>query len=148
MLLFYGGLKMDIGDNFRYIVVNEISYAVNKMEESSSWEEKLYYFSAVYSVINRIFNLEYDSDLIYAHSILQETYNAFSQRIRAILKGGETLIPLDEEHFERLITITKELSNKIEEKKNIDNTLKKFAILSYATTGNGYYLLQKGLLKI
>ena len=139
---------MNISDNSREIIIKEINYVVNKMVESSSGEEKLYYFSAVHSVINRIFNLEYDSDLVYAHSVLQGTYNAFSQRIQAILKGGETLIPLDEEHFERLITIAKELSNKIEEKKNIDNTLKKFVILSYATTGNGYYLFQKGLLKI
>jgi len=139
---------MNISDNFRDIIVKEINYAVNRMDTSSGKEEKLYYFSAVYSVIQRIFNLEYDLDLVYAHSILRETYNAFLQRLQSIMKGGETLIPLNEEHFEKLTIITKELAKKIEEKKNIDNTLKKFTILSYTTTGNGYYLFQKGLLKI
>jgi hypothetical protein len=139
---------MNINDNFRDIIVKEINYAVNKMDTSSSGEEKLYYFSAVYSVIQRIFNLEYDSDLVYAHSILHETYNAFLQRLQAIRKGGETLILLSEEHFKNLTAITKELAKKIEEKKDINTTLKKLAILSYTTTGNGYYLVQKGLLKI
>lgn len=138
---------MNISDNSKDIIVKEINYVVDQMEQCSTEEEKLYYFSGVYSMIQRIFNLEYDSDLVYAHFILRGTYNAFMQRFEAI-KAGQTLIPLSEEHFKKLTTITKELAKKIEEKKNIDNTLKKFTILSYMTTGNGYYLFQKGLLKI
>ena len=138
---------MDISDNHRDIITKEINYVMNQMEKCSSGEETLYYFSGIYSVIQRLFNLEYSSDLIYMHSILLETYNAFSQRFQAI-KAGQTLIPLSEEQFKNLTIITKELAKKIEEKKEINNTLKKFVILSYSTTGNGYYLLQKGLLKI
>lgn len=138
---------MNISDNSRDIIVEEINYVVNHMEQSSTGEEKLFYFSGVYSVIQRIFNLEYDSDLVYAHFILNGTYLSFFQRLQAI-KQGEMLIPLDEEHFGKLTAITEELAKKIKEKKNIDSTLKKLAILSYATLGNGYYLFQKGLLKI
>ncbi len=138
---------MNISDNYKDIIVKETNYAVSMMNESSNIEEKLYYFSAVSAMIQRIFNLEYDSDLIYAHFILQEIYNAFLQRLGAI-KAGQTLIPLSDEQFEKLISLTKELTKKIEEKKDIDTTLKKLVILSYTTTGNGYYLVQKGLLKI
>jgi len=138
---------MNISDNSKDIIVKEINYVVNQMEQCSTEEEKLYYFSGVHSMIQRIFNLEYDSELVYAHFILSEAYNAFLQRLGAI-KAGQTLILLSEEHFRKLITITKELAKKIEEKKNIDSTLKKLALLSYTTTGNGYYLFQKGLLKI
>jgi TnpA family transposase len=147
MLLIYGGHKMNISDNSREIIIKEINYVVNKMEECSSMEEKLYYFSGVYSIVQRIFNLEYDSDLVYAHSILLQTYNLFQQRLEAV-KAKQLLIPLSEEQFKNLTIITKELAKKIAEKKEINNTLKKFVILSYTTTGNGYYLLQKGLLKI
>lgn len=138
---------MNIRDNSRDIIVEEINYVVKQMEESSTGEEKLYYFSAVHSIIQRIFNLEYDSDLVYAHFVLNGTYVSFLQRLQAI-KQGETLIPLSDEQFEKLISLTKELAKTIEEKKSIDSTLKKFAILSYTTGGNGYYLQQKGLLKI
>ena len=138
---------MNISDNSREIIIKEINYVLNKMEECSNIEEKLYYFSGVYSMIQRIFNLEYDSDLVFAHLILFQTYNLFRQRLDAI-KTKQLLIPLSEEQFNNLTKITKELVKKIEEKKEIDNTLKKFVILSYSTTGNGYYLFQKGLLKI
>ena len=139
---------MNISDNFRKILVKEINYAVKQMNESSDAEEKLYYFSAVYGVVLRIFNLEYDSDLVYAHFILNETHKAFMGRLQAILKGGEKTVPLREEHFKKLGAITKEFGKRIEKDEDISDTLKKFAILSYTTTGNGYYLLQKGLLKI
>lgn len=138
---------MNISDNSRDIIVEEINYVVNQMEQSSTGEEKLFYFSGVYSVIQRIFNLEYDSDLVYAHFILSAAYQSFLQRTQAI-KQGQMLIPFDKEHFGKLTAITEELAKKIKEKKNIDSTLKKLAILSYATLGNGYYLFQKGLLKI
>jgi len=138
---------MNISENSRNIIVEEINYVVKQMEQSSTGEEKLFYFSAIFSMIQRIFNLEYDSDLVYMHFILNGAYHSFFQRIQAI-KAGETLIPLEEEHFEKLIAITKELAKKMGENKSIDSTLKKLAILSYTTSGNGYYLLQKGLLKI
>lgn len=139
---------MTISDNFRQILVSEIDYAAKKMEESPTTGKKLYFFSAVHGVIQRIFNLEYDSDLVYAHFVLINTYNSFSERLHAIEKGQEDTIPLSEEQFKKLTVLTEELAKNISGKKDITPTLKKFGILSYTATGNGYYLLQKGLLQI
>jgi len=139
---------MDISDNLKKTIVKEINFAVNKMNENSAAEKKLYYFSAVYGMILRILNLEYDSDLVYTHFILSETHRAFSGRLQSNLKGQEKVIFLQEEHFKKLSAITKELGKRIEKDEDICDTLKKFAILSFTTTGNGYYLEQKGLLKI
>ena len=125
-----------------------MNFAVGRMEESEAGEEQLYYFSAIDSMIQRMFNIEYDPDLVYAHFILFETYKAFNQRIQAIQKGGDKLIPLYEAHFLELSNLIRELAEKIQGKKSIDSTLKKFVILLYSTTGNGHYLLQKGLLKL
>jgi len=138
---------MNISDNFREIILKDINYVVAKMDKSGTFEEKVYYFSGIHGMIQRIFNIEYDEELVYAFFILRETHNAFSSRLHAI-KSGQNEIPMYNEHFEKLIIIVKELAKKIEKKENIDDTLKKFLILSYVTTGNGYYLLQKGLLKI
>ena len=139
---------MNISDNFREIIIKEIKYVVDKMNKSPNPEEKLYFFSGVYAIIQRVLNFEYDSDLIYTHFILRETYTALNGRLQAIKKGAETLIPLDEEHFKKLSLITGELAKKIEAKGDINSTLKRFTILSYSTTGNGRYLKEKGLLKI
>jgi hypothetical protein len=139
---------MHIKDNFRKLIVDEIKYVVEKMDSTSSGEEKLYYFSAISGILQRIYNLEFDSDLLYAHFILQETHSALLGRLKAIEKGAESIITVHEYHFERLTSILEDLGEKIAENKALDNTLKKLVLLIYTTTGNGYYLQQKGLLKI
>ena len=139
---------MNISDNFRETIVKEIKYVVKKMDQINDPVQKLYFFSGTYSIIQRIFNLECDSDLIFSHFILRQTYDAFTARLQAIIKGGDTLILLQEEHFKKLSQITKELANKIQKNEDINDTLKKFVILSYTTTGNGFYLQQKGQIKI
>lgn len=139
---------MKISDDHKKIIVTEINYVVDKMKKTSNGEEMLYYFTAVYSVISRIFNLEYDRDLICAHFILQHTSEALNGRLQAIVKGGETLIPLNEDHFKKLIDFTIELGKKIDKNEDITETLKKFILLAFTTTGNGHYLQEKGLLKI
>jgi hypothetical protein len=141
-------IKMNISDNFRELIIKEIKYVVDKMKESLTGDEKLYFFSGVYAIIQRVINFEYDADLIYMHFILHETHTALLGRLQAIQKGGESIILLNEVQFEKLTSITEELGEKLRLNKDINSTLKKFAILSYSTTGNGHYLQQKGLLKI
>ena len=104
-------------------------------------------FSAIHGTIQRVFNLEYDSDLVFIHNILQQTHFAFIQRLQA-MKNGDVAVPLIEEQMGGLIAAIKELSEKIRGNDKLNGTLKKFVILTYSTNGNGYYLLQKGLLKI
>lgn len=138
---------MNINDDFREIILKEINYVVAKMDKSETAEEKAYYFSGIHGMLQRIFNLEYNEELVYAYLILSETHKAFVSRLQAI-KAGQKEIPIYNEHFEKLIIIVKELADKIEKKEDISDLLKKLLLLSYTTTGNGYYLFQKGLLKI
>lgn len=139
---------MNIDDKTRNVIVSEIDYVAKKMQSSTSAEEKVYYFSALHGVVNRVFNLEYDADLVYAHFVLLNTFTAFQQRLFALTKGGDSVIPLTEEQFDKLEKTTKELGKKIKRKEEIDSVLKEFVILAYTTTGNGYYLLDKGIIKI
>lgn len=139
---------MNIKENGREIITNEIDYALKRMEKTENPEEKLYFFSATYAMIQRVFNIQYDPELIYAHFILSETYKALQGRIKLIEQGRDRLIPLTEEHFTTLCNLTKELVQKMKDEKDIDKILKKFVLLTYSTSGNGYYLHEKGLLKI
>jgi len=139
---------MNINKDFKETIVKEIKFVVKKMDQSETGEQKLYYFSAIYGILQRIFNLEYDPDLIYMHFVLQNTLEAFSGRLQTIIKGKERIIQLNEDHFKKLTQITKELARKIQKNEDVSETLKRFVVLSYTTTGNGHYLMQKGLLKI
>lgn len=138
---------MNINNELQEKITEEIQFVTDKMKQSSNEAEKLYFFSGIYGLLQRLFNIEYHDDLVYAHFILRSTHEAFVQRLKAI-QGGETTIPLYTEQFDKLLSLTKELGTVLEQGGDIDNTLKKFVILSYSTSGNGHYLFQKGLLKI
>jgi len=140
-------MTMSISSESKEIIVKEIDFVIDKMKQTSDPEEKLFYFSAIYAMVQRILNIEYDSELICIYTILRDTFNTFIQRIKAI-KTGDTTIPFAEKQMNKLEDFTKELLDKIRNDENLDDTLKKFIILYYSTTGNGYYLLQKGLLKL
>jgi hypothetical protein len=139
---------ISLSPKLRERFLEEIKYSVEKMGKASDPIQKLYYFSATYGEMQRLLNIEYNQDLVFAHFILSEAYKAFMGRIRAFKDNQETAVPLLVEQVERLVNLTKELEKKIESDKDLMDTLKKFVILAYSTTGNGFYLYEKGVLKI
>ena len=117
------------------------------MKENTDPFKKLYFFSGIHGLINRIFNIEYDPELVWIHHVLVSVYSGFIQRLDAMAKGDPVII-LDDSYFDKLMMLCLELKENISKNENVNDTLKKFSILVYATTGNGYYLKSKGLLKI
>lgn len=139
---------MKMKENHRSLIVEEMEFANKKMNESQDGLEKLYYFSAIFGVLHRIFNTEFNPELLYIHFILRATHEAFQNRLNAIIKGGDTSVKLSDAHFDKLSALSKELCSKIKKKQEVNETLKKFVNLTYSTTGNGHYLMEKGWLKI
>lgn len=139
---------MNISDGFRKLIIDEISFVVKNMEEKEDFKEKLYYFSGIQGVLHRIVNIEFDPDLLCAFFTFESTHKSFIERYGAIEKGGDRVVMIFQEQLDGLIEGAKEFTDKIKNKKNFDSTLKKLIVLSYTTTGNGYYLLQKGLIKL
>jgi len=125
-------------------LIKEIEFAIEKMQASKDPNSIMFYFSAVYGVLHRIFNIEYDSDLVFAHFVVNGTYQQIALRLQATDKT--TQIP--ENLFERLIETTKDFLQALKDNKNLYEVLKNYTLLGYVTIGNGYYLYQKGLLKI
>jgi hypothetical protein len=139
---------MKLSEDLKDLLVKEIDFAVKKMEETKEPMELLYYFSAIPGAINRIFNIEYDPDLVYAHFILKAAHENFIQRLKAFTHGGDTSFMISDDQFERLVSLSKDLLRNFRKDKDIDDVLKKLTILLYSTSGNGNYLMQKGWLKI
>ena len=125
-------------------LVGEINFVLGKMAEEEDPLSKIYYFSAVYGIMHRIYNLEYAPDLIFAHFVLNSTYNQINVR----LQNPDNTIKMPDELFEKLEEATRELLNALEKDLDLYEVLKKFTLLGYVTIGNGYYLYQKGLLKL
>ena len=139
---------MNLSDAYKKIIVEEITFAIKKMEETKEAQVLLYYFSAIPSMFQRIYNIEYDSDIVFAHYILKATHENFIQRLKDSQQGGDIAILIRDDQLERLISLSKELLRNIKKDNDIGEVLKKFVTLLYSTTGNGNYLMEKGWLKI
>ena len=139
---------METTDVYRKMIVDEINFVAKKMTKAQSASEKLFYFSAVFGILHRILNIEYDSDLAFSQFVIRATHDAFLNRLKAIQQGGDNTVSLSDDQFEKLTTLTKELAKKIHKNEDVIDTLKKFVTLTYSTSGNGFYLMQRGSLKI
>lgn len=139
---------MEISDNLRKVMADEFRYVAERIREEKDSARKNYFFSAAYAVVYRVFNLEFDPSLVLVHDVLQRTYRNIDARLTAIGSGQERAIKVPEGLFDRLAKHLDELSNAIDNNKDINEPLKNIAVISYVTTGNGYYLYKKGILKI
>lgn len=138
---------MQINKIYKTALVNEVKYVLKKMKENSSLEKKLFYFSAVPGELLRVLNLDYDLDILYLHHAVNHTHMQFQQRM-ATIKAGDTTIVFEEKQIDKLESLLEDVLSVIEQKKRIDEVLKAFIELAYSTSGNGFYLMEKGLLKI
>ncbi len=128
-------------------IKNLVNIYHNLKEEEKDERKKLYYFSGIYGVIPRVFNFEYDSQLVFIHHILEYTYGAINGRLIAVQQGDKTAM-LADSILDKLYTYTSQIVDKLERDEDIYNLLQKIIILGYTTTGNGYYLYTKGIIKI
>lgn len=136
--------NMKLSRDNKQKIIDEIKFALEQMKQNEDLDEKLYYFSAVYGVLPRIFNIEFNEDLLFIHFVINSTYNNIKGRI----KNPDKVIKIPDDLGEKLVHTTEELLTDLKEDKNLYNVLKRFTVLGYVTTGNGYYLYKKGYLKI
>ena len=130
------------------IILQEFDFIMDKMNETGDIEEKMYYFSGTFGILQRIFNINYQPILVVMHHVLQQTHAAFLNRITAMKSKRDRPVQLTEEAVEKLNTLLHELYDAIEKDDDIHSILDRFFILIYSTTVNGYYLLSKGILKV
>ncbi len=135
---------MNISDKMRGELVTEFNLIIDKMNAEKYLIRKIWFFSGTYSMVNRVLNFEYDRDLVFLHQGLQTAYKAIFERYRkiAITQGA---IELPENFLERLVAVLGEITIKIREDKPFYTELRTLSTLTYLTTGNGYYLSQKGV---
>lgn len=142
---------MKIKKKTRDLIIREIDYVISEMEnlENKNLIDKLYYFSGISSTLNRVVNvIEYDEELLFVSFISQTLHQTFNQKTDGIQKGIEPLSRLTEEQVEKLMEYTKELKSAFEEDKSFYGIMLKFVSLTYSLTGNGFYMMKKGMLKL
>lgn len=138
---------MDIPTQFREKLVKEIRFIVEKIRTEADPRTKIYYFSGVYGEMYRLLNMRLDRQLLFAHNVLNFAYQTMKSRADVVIIGRDTLIDFPDGFFETLAAYLDRLANSIEKNENLYPILQDIACLTYITTGNGYYLFQKGILK-
>jgi hypothetical protein len=141
---------MKLSKEKKDIIVNEFNEVYDLMKKSKDIGEKIFYYSATYAMVSRVFNIEFDPLLILMHSILQNTYNEINNFASNISNKQNIFFTLPKNYFDILENTLKDLIISIE---NNDDTqiyrdLQKLSVIGYITTGNGNYLYKKGLIKI
>jgi hypothetical protein len=140
---------MKISPNLRKRLVGEIRFVIGKMKEAPDYRKKAYYFSAIPAEMLRLFNIEFDERLLFAYMNLNNVYQIITGTADAIAMGKETAVVIfPEGFFEKLCEYLGVFTAEIEEDKDTCDMIEAITCLAYSATGNGFYLHQKGILKI
>ncbi len=138
---------MNIPDPLRKELVRELRHVSKKIVEEEMPQRKVFFYSAAYGIARRILNLSYDPQINLVECILEITFNTINARVQSIIQGDVT-IPLVDGFFSLLATHVMELASRIEKNEDVYKTLESITALAHLTTGNGYYLYTKGVIKI
>ena len=138
---------MNLSPDMQKTFTDEIHFVAEKMKAADTPVEKLYFFSAGYSMAQRIINFEYEPELSFIHQVLLLVYNIVNTR-QAAISAGQGSISIPDNLFNRLEEALKEMADRIEQGLETYPTLQKMVNLAYSTTGNGYYLYLKGMLTV
>jgi len=79
---------------------------------------------------------------------MNNSYQLLRARSDTVVLGRDTTIDFPDGFFDRLCSLLEELADNIENNRDLYQTLQNISCLSYISTGNGYYLFQKGILTI
>ena len=139
---------MNLSKDMKKLFIDELKFVLQNMRATDKPMEKLYFFSAIHSVANRIFNIEFHSELVFIHNVFQATYNQIHANLTTVLQGQGIAIGIPSEVFAGLEIATEELIIRISNNQEICPVLQKISELGYSTTGNGRYLHFKGVLTI
>jgi CRISPR/Cas system CSM-associated protein Csm4 (group 5 of RAMP superfamily) len=135
---------MKSSKNNKKVLLKEIQIVRKKMKEEKDLRKKIFYYSAIYNEISRLYNREYTPHLQFMHLVLNVSYNAMMSRLNMIA-GGDTTIPFPDNFFDELDKLLEKMQENIKNEKDTYLVLEKISNLTYLLSGNGYYLSQKGV---
>ena len=139
---------MNLSEVSKKTLIDELMYVADRLNAESAMPNKLYFYSAACNVAYRVLNVEFDLDLMLIHNVLRNTYTQINSAFQNIATGVEKVITIPEGLFSFLSQSLRDLADVLLEDGDFTVPLGKIAMAAYATTGNGYYLCQKGILKL
>ena len=140
--------KVNLSKNMQSLFIKELKFVLKNMKSTVMPAEKLYFFSAIFAVANRIFNIEFHSELVFIHNVIQATHQLISNNLAIASQGHESVVGIPDGLFDELESAVEEMIAKISNNQDVYLVLQRISDLAYSTTGNGRYLHLKGMLTI
>ncbi len=141
---------MQLPNELRQRLIAEYRYAADQMQATEDPHQQLYYLSVYFGEASRVLNWHWDRDLVLLHSVVTTAQQTISNALTNVTKG-ERVVRLTPAFMQALTQAAKSLADWVEQngtKEQFLDILGRFAELTYATTGNGYYLMGKGIIQI
>lgn len=135
---------MKLSKPYKEMLLKEIDIVRERMKKETDPRRKIFFYSAIYTELLRLYNLDYHPHLQFIHFVLNVSYNALNARLGMIASGDPT-VQLPDNFFEELDKLLWKLQDNIKNDEDTYLVLEKIANLTYLLSGNGYYLSQKGV---
>lgn len=146
-----GVAQLQLPEEIRHRLVDELSFATERMREEGAPLRKIYFFSAVFGATGRELNHHWDPVLALIHQVTNLTYQQINSQLQQNAAGDATL-PVSREILGSLEDATEQLARILRQEEISESDLLRIlghmAELSYATTGNGHYLLTRGRIQL
>jgi len=139
---------MKIPENLKGHAVKEFRLAIAKLKEQIPFDERLYYYSALFGEIYRVMNIECTPELVFLHHVLNTVHSAFQARLQAMTRNAERPVTLEDSMIEALVSLSESLLDRMVADQDSTDICLRLVNLAYATSGNGYYLYKKGELTL
>lgn len=108
----------------------------------------LYHMSAIYGALNRVFNIEYDPDLVFAHNVFQQAHQQMHAQFMKVATRAERSIDFGFDVMESLVNAVASFVETLENGTEVTSALGRISEIMYSTTGNGHYLYLRGALRL
>ena len=139
---------MNLSAEMKKRFTDEIGFVLKNMKNTTVAAQKWYFFSAIHGMAQRILNLEYEPELVFIFQVFQLVYNTVNTRLVALSTGQEFGISIPENLLTKIEDELEKMASLIEHGQETFPVLQRLINIAYSTTGNGYYLYLKGMLKV
>lgn len=139
---------MELQQLLREYLVTEFHSVSKGIKDSPDMSTVAYNFSACYSAISRVLNIEFDIDLVLLHFVFNGCYNTILNRVTKLNQNAELQVQFPPDFSEKLSGIVDEFAVRFNDNRDFLDLLSSLTNLCYVVTGNGHFLYQTGRLTI
>ena len=167
---------MKFPERFKEDFIKELEKIGGLMDQTPNQWTKIYLFSGINAFLNRVINFEYNRDLLLFERILQYCHTKTSNDLKRAIQlrmqappppnqlepnletqqlptdySSPDNIPLtiiNPKFFEILSGYIEDLKNCVENEEDLFSPIANITELFYTLTGNGGYLLKKGVIEL